>query len=1559
MSIARRSARRRLAPFSRKRRRTSDRGWLARHVKFEFLEQRQLLATLSWSSGPTLPAARTDAVAVVAPDKSVRLLGGAAADSTAAPVLRPGATSWTSGFRIDTVRNDLGAVRLGSAVILYGGTGGTEGSDEVLSYDYRAGDSQDLAKMASIRYDFGFAADGSGRAYAIGGIGVRADGEVWSQVERYDPTTKTWKSVSPLPVPLHGSSAIGDGNGHIFVFGGSTTLNDSGIQGTTYKYDIATDKWSTVAPMPTATRDSAAVIDNAGNIYVLGGMTKNGATAKVQKYNPSTNAWTDETPLPQAVYSHAAVLDSQSQILVVGGFNANGTAVTSVYHTQRLDKPDSKPAITSRPVTNGSLDRPYRYDVDATGNPLPAFSLVAAPQGMTIDGSSGVINWQPAAGQVGDHTVTVRAANRAGHSDQTFSIHVVADSIAPTAPTNLKVDSVAQTTADLSWSASTDAVGVDHYSVFKVVHRRSRWRRWTVYTLLKNVPGNQLSTTITGLTPYTHNNFVVRAVDAAGNVSKNSNEVRAFTLKAPDLQYYFNGKRAAPVQSRANAVLKIQLISRANPGASFSVVSGPTGMTVDANGLVKWTPGNGDLGKHSATFRATNSLGSADLTVPIEIVADAPVLSISFAPNTNGRPFAVAGVPFKAKINDASNSPPTFSLVQAPNGMTIDANTGMIGWTPLSTQAGTQTVIVRGTNSGGNTDFTFSLPTRFTGAVTGVSVTDTTQLHPVAHWTAPTGVGSDRVDHYAIKASYAYKVGRRWQRHTVNYTAPATSNQVKLTGLNANKTYTVTVTPVDAAGNPGLTEAGIQFRYTPLLPSIRWTINGKTAGTANGIMIAGQSNTLVLKDSRVAPSKIELVSGPAGLSFDPATNTATWTPGAADVTTRFNKVSIRFKATNTVGSVNVVIPVRVLFSSAVTGLSSTKYGNTAIAKWNPPAVTAKPVAGYEITMLFKVHGRNRSRTWTVGPVTQVKYSLVPTGAVWHRGVIVTPLDADGNRGLASNMAAYGKPPNDHAPTAVDDTYQATEDVQLSVDARQGVLANDHDPDNKPFYNPMRAFIVGAPSNGTVGLRQDGSFVYTPKADFFGTDSFTYRVHDGRFWSNTATVTINVAAVNDPPKALDDHYQTNQDQPLSINAAQGVLANDSDAEGDPISVRLVSSPAHGTVTLAKDGSFVYTPATGFSGADSFTYVANDGQADSRVAKANINVKATQAGTKFYVVDLETRRTYEYKADGGSVEDYALAAKNRKPRGATASKDGSKIWVLDKKGRIYLYDANGGARGNWAPTGPKKFEGIATDDRNIWIVDRELDRVFYYAGAASRTAGTAAATSSFPLAPANRNATGITTDGTHLWVVNNGQVDRVFKYKTDGTLVGSWKIDPANAAPTGITVDPSNVRDIWIVDRATDKVYQYNGAAARTGGQQNADVSFALNSANVNPQGIADPPAVPQSWQNPFDAFDVNDDRQVTPRDALALINALEEMGARALGSRDRENGFLDVNGDDQLSPADVLAVITALEEGRTGTENTADLALAQVVTELDNANAEGESNLDSQTNDAADDFWATL
>jgi hypothetical protein len=86
----------------------------------------------------------------------------------------------------------------------------------------------------------------------------------------------------------------------------------------------------------------------------------------------------------------------------------------------------------------------------------------------------------------------------------------------------------------------------------------------------------------------------------------------------------------------------------------------------------------------------------------------------------------------------------------------------------------------------------------------------------------------------------------------------------------------------------------------------------------------------------------------------------------------------------------------------------------------------------------------------------------------------------------------------------------------------------------------------------------------------------------------------------------------------------------------------------------------------------------------------------------------------------------------------------------------------------------------------------------------------------------------------------KTDKVFKYSLAGSLLGSWTIDAANKAPTGITIDPTNVNQIWIVDSGTDRVYQYNGAATRISGSQSASLTFALAAGNTNPQGIADPP-----------------------------------------------------------------------------------------------------------------------
>ena len=287
-----------------------------------------------------------------------------------------------------------------------------------------------------------------------------------------------------------------------------------------------------------------------------------------------------------------------------------------------------------------------------------------------------------------------------------------------------------------------------------------------------------------------------------------------------------------------------------------------------------------------------------------------------------------------------------------------------------------------------------------------------------------------------------------------------------------------------------------------------------------------------------------------------------------------------------------------------------------------------------------------------------------------------------------------------SPVANADDYTVAEDAQLTVASPSGVLANDTDADG----DPLTATLKSGPSHGTVDLQPDGAFTYTPDADYFGSDQFTYVVSDGQGGASVGTVKIWVSAVNDPPtldpvadqtvaedsgshlvqltgisagggesqglalsafssdsaivpdpqivyyspaatanlyfhsaanasgtvtitvvvrdSGLDGQFGNADDQislrrfqvdvtpvnhpptaapdayselgllPLNVSAANGVLANDSDVDNDPLVAVLVSGPANGTLTLGNDGSFTYVPNLVYIGADSFTYQARD-------------------------------------------------------------------------------------------------------------------------------------------------------------------------------------------------------------------------------------------------------------------------------------------------------------------------------------------------------------------------------
>jgi FtsP/CotA-like multicopper oxidase with cupredoxin domain len=183
------------------------------------------------------------------------------------------------------------------------------------------------------------------------------------------------------------------------------------------------------------------------------------------------------------------------------------------------------------------------------------------------------------------------------------------------------------------------------------------------------------------------------------------------------------------------------------------------------------------------------------------------------------------------------------------------------------------------------------------------------------------------------------------------------------------------------------------------------------------------------------------------------------------------------------------------------------------------------------------------------------------------------------------------------PLASPDAYATDEDTQLSVPA-PGVLENDDAGTTAQWHS--------GPSHGTLNLAADGSFTYTPVANFNGSDSFAYQAVSGGVPSLPTTVSLTINPVNDAPVAANDAYGVTAGQTLNV-AAPGVLANDSDIDGDALSA--VNHSALAGLTANADGSFSYNATT--AGEFSFTYQASDGFLTSDPATVTITVTAVVA------------------------------------------------------------------------------------------------------------------------------------------------------------------------------------------------------------------------------------------------------------------------------------------------------------------------------------------------------------
>jgi hypothetical protein len=222
------------------------------------------------------------------------------------------------------------------------------------------------------------------------------------------------------------------------------------------------------------------------------------------------------------------------------------------------------------------------------------------------------------------------------------------------------------------------------------------------------------------------------------------------------------------------------------------------------------------------------------------------------------------------------------------------------------------------------------------------------------------------------------------------------------------------------------------------------------------------------------------------------------------------------------------------------------------------------------------------------------YTYIPAPNYNGPVPIVTYSITDGHGGTASSTLTINVTPVDDAPVAVNDTETVNED---------GVLTSTVTGNDTPSGDGGNVWsVVTTTTHGTLVFHADGTYAYTPNANFNGTDVFTYKVCDADGDCSTATVTITVISVDDAPIAVNDTETVNEDGVLTST----VTGNDTPS-GDGGNVwSVVTTTTHGTLVFHADGTYAYTPNANFNGTDVFTYKVCDADGDCSTATVTITV-----------------------------------------------------------------------------------------------------------------------------------------------------------------------------------------------------------------------------------------------------------------------------------------------------------------------------------------------------------------
>jgi len=556
------------------------------------------------------------------------------------------------------------------------------------------------------------------------------------------------------------------------------------------------------------------------------------------------------TPTPQS-YVDVAQRVELGEAQIVSDIDFGNTQSTE-------PQPNHSPSFVTNPPTTATAGQLLRYDARATdpdGDPL-AYDLIVKPAGMAVQSTTGTLIWTPTAAQVGTFNVTLRVQDGRGGVDlQAFQVQVVSADTPPVITSTPFAQAYAGLAYEYDVNAQTASGGALAYS-------------------LQNAPAGMAVDPSTGVLTWVptvdelgEQTAVLIVQDSTGNQASQTIDVNV-SASAPASTPVITSTPRTTVSLGNLYWYPVQASDPSGTPLTYTLVAAPAGMTVDATGLIQWTPSAGQLGPNPVILEVDNGHGG---TASQSFTVNATNLFTPLPPVITSKPpaWASVGTPYAYNLTatDPGRCAVLWSLDTAPVGMSIDPTLGTVRWTPTADEVGSQAVTVRVTDGLAQSTQSFSV------AVHGVDV--------------PPLITSEPPTQGAVGSPYSYPVVVQYSgAGALTYaltTAPAGMKIDRYSGLMQWTPTTdqlgpeaVALSVTDPLGGVATQTFTVVVAATPLVLPPTITSQPAFVGTAGALYQYAVRAT----DPAGLALTYSLTASPAGMTIDPASGLINWTPDA-------------------------------------------------------------------------------------------------------------------------------------------------------------------------------------------------------------------------------------------------------------------------------------------------------------------------------------------------------------------------------------------------------------------------------------------------------------------------------------------------------------------------------------------------------------------------------------------------------------------------------------------------------------------------------------------------------